>query len=83
MSKLTRGDFIRLPIFTVVETRDYLMVKTDRDEWTPVGWETFTATNDEMTSDYFANPKVVNLADKQEDPPPPEPEGLLDFDGED
>jgi hypothetical protein len=68
-----RGDmsteqFASLPIFTVVETDDWFMVKTGVNNWQPVGCETFDDDDEHMASrllangeKYYANPKVVAL----------------------
>lgn len=62
---MTENDFAALPQYTVVETDDYVMVKTGENDWMPVGIETFWASNKQMGEEkiggkfLFANPRVV------------------------
>jgi hypothetical protein len=65
---MSTEQFASLPVFTVVETDEWLMVKTSLNNWQPVGWETFDDDDEQMASrllangeKFYANPQVVAL----------------------
>ena len=69
---MTQEEYAALPLYSVVKAGNWIMVKTNEDNWAPAGWETFWASNKEMATEtyynsqklYFSDPEVVALGVK-------------------